>query len=72
MPVPGVDRIVAFCAPEGVDPRLAEHVAAFPIVDANTTERRIAPWRDNVTDAQMLMLRDLIGEELGWFDYLAE
>lgn len=67
-----VDRIVAFCAPNEADIRLAEHVAAFPMVNANTTERRIAPWRDNVTDAQMHMLTDLIGEELEWFGYLAQ
>jgi hypothetical protein len=67
-----VIRCVGFCAPGEVDPRFADHIAAFPIVDANTTARRIAPWRDNVTRAQMAMLTDLIGEELGRFGYLAQ
>lgn len=65
-----VKRFVDFCAPGKVDPRLAAHVAAFPMVDANTTARRIAPWQDNITKAQMDMLTDLIGEELEWFGYL--
>ena len=62
-------RCLDFCDIEP-GPRFANLVDKTRIVDANTETYRIPPWRENLTHHQIEMLRDLIGEELGWFGYL--
>lgn len=45
-------------------------VASTRILNANTTTMRIPSWRKNMSDDQVAMLDDLLGDELRLFGYL--
>jgi hypothetical protein len=51
-------------------PHLERRLEAVPIVDANTQSLRILTWRDNLSDEQIAMLDDVLGDELRQFGYL--
>ena len=39
------------------------------IIDANTKQLRIPPWKTSMTKKQIFMLNDILEEELKYYNY---
>jgi hypothetical protein len=61
-------QCLAFCGLAD-SARFRRHLSTVRIGNANTTAFRIPPWRQNMSDADVDMLTEILGEELQNFGY---
>jgi len=68
-PIEIANNCLDFLGVDSQDKKFKKHLSTMKIIDANTKQLRIPPWKTSMTKKQIFMLNDILEEELKYYNY---